>query len=550
MDRKRLIHVLRGEIPTFIVFGFLLSFPLFCAWLLSKLITWTGVGILVALGAYLYSVEAPTLAPKNSDGSLVVIIGAGFSGLCMGMKLLKEKIPFIILEKSDNIGGTWWDNTYPGCACDVMSHLYSFSYFLNPSWSTSFPYQPEILNYLRNYVSHFNLTPYIKLSARVETCTYNEVERKWTVICIDGQVYKANFIVSGVGALHVPKIPQFKGAEKFEGKTFHTAQWDHTFDYRNKRVAIIGTGASAVQVVPAIKDEVKSLHVFQRTAVWTAPRLEFAYPKFLQFIFRHFPLLMKLHRLYIFVRLELNFFFLFTKGSKSAARIRKVTEAYMLNNIKKPELKGKLIPDFDLGCKRITVSNNYISSFNAPHVHLVTDGIDSISTNGIVIKGDDKTTEFDAIIYATGFDLIASCSNAEIIGKDGRKLAEEWGEAPNAYLGITCPKFPNLFYLLGPNVGLGHNTIIYMIECQANYTLDAIKNCIKGGIKSMDVKESINRNYQDYIQNMMKQRVFHSGCKSWYQNSMGLIFILWPSHLLHYWWMTRKVNFEEYELSY
>ena len=486
----------------------------------------------------------------------MIIVGAGYSGLGMAIKLKAAGVPYVILEKSSGLGGTWYDNTYPGCACDIMSHLYSFSFFPNPFWSKSFPSQPEILAYLKKVADHYDLLPCIRFGVRVDECRWDENRSQWTVTSTSGESFVGQFLISGIGALHVPKTPDFKGKEDFQGVSFHTAQWDHSFDYRGKDVALIGTGASAVQAVPAIVKDVKSVTVFQRTAVWTSPRLDFTYPSFVQALFNAFPLLMKLHRWYIFIRQEIGFFAIFGKGSRMSERVRGQVTHYMKSMIEKPELKKKLIPNFDMGCKRITVSNDYVKSFNSPNARLVTEKIDRIVADGVVVKkADEKGDEVeelikcDAIVYATGFDLMASCKNMTVRGKDGRDLANVWGSVPNAYLGIACPSFPNLFYLLGPNVGLGHNSVVWMIECQVTYCMDAVLTCIRDGVKSVDVKESKNREFQNFIQELMKFRVFHSGCKSWYQNAEGIVYTLWPSHLPHYWWLTRKFDMDAYNVE-
>jgi len=551
--KEELIKNLSREFPTMIVIApFVIAFLIFC-WYLAHHITWLGV-IFLFTGIHWILTRDPTPPSpaelKKRQKANVVIVGAGYSGLCMAIKLQAARVPYIILEKSSDLGGTWYDNTYPGCACDIMSHLYSFSFFPNPFWTRSFPSQPEILRYLKTVADHYNLWPTIRFGVRVDECRWDNEKQHWVVTSTAGESFISNFLVSGIGALHVPKTPAFKGKDDFQGVSFHTAQWDHSFDYKGKDVAVIGTGASAVQAVPALVDDVKSITVFQRTAVWTSPRLDFFYPTFIQALFNAFPLLMKLHRWYIFVRQEIGFFAIFGKGSKRGQMVRQQVTDYMLSHIKKPELKEKLIPNFDMGCKRITVSNDYVKSFNSPNARLVTEKIDRIVSNGIVIKkGEEEEEELiscDAIVYATGFDLMASCKNMTVRGKSGQCLGEVWGATPNAYLGISCPDYPNLFYLLGPNVGLGHNSVVWMIECQVTFCMDAILKCLDQDVKSIDVKADKNRSFQEFIQNLMKYRVFHSGCKSWYQNSEGIVFALWPSHLFHYWWLTRKIDMNDY----
>lgn len=551
MTLRKVAQTFGREIPTLIVLSpLLIAFVLTC-WLCAKLITWLGVLFLLIGIHWICKRDSPTISASDRakrKEKKVLIVGAGYSGLGMAIKLQAAGIPFLILEKSSSLGGTWYDNTYPGCACDIMSHLYSFSFFPNPFWSTSFPSQPEILAYLNQVADHFRLWPEIRFGVRVSECRWDAGRRQWNVISTSGESFVGDFLISGIGALHVPKFPAIPGKDDFAGTSFHTAQWDHSYDYSGKDVAVIGTGASAVQAVPAILKDVKSITVFQRTPVWTAPRLDFPYPRFVQALFNAFPLLMKLHRWYIFVRQELGFFLMFQKGTKRGKYLRAQVTKFMEKQVDEPDLRKKLIPDFEMGCKRITVSNDYVKSFNSPKARLVTEKINRIVPEGVAIKKgeEEELLRFDAIIYATGFDLMASCKNMTVVGKDGKDLGRVWGESPNAFLGISCPDFPNMFYLLGPNVGLGHNSVVWMIECQVTFCMDAILRCIDGGVKSIDVKEGVNRKYQDYIQNMMKLRVFHSGCRSWYQNSEGIVFALWPSHLLHYWWLTRKIDFGDY----
>lgn len=549
-----LVLAIRKEFPTLVLLSpFIVVFVVSC-WLCAKLITWLGVIFLLTGVHWICTRDPPQ--PSASEkakrkSKKVIIVGAGYSGLGMAIKLQAAGIPFQILEKSSSLGGTWYDNTYPGCACDIMSHLYSFSFFPNPFWTTSFPSQPEILAYLHKVADHFKLWPDIRFDVRVEECRWNADAKTWTVTSTDGESFVGKYLVSGIGALHVPKKPDFPGKDEFVGTSFHTAQWNHDYDYKGKNVAIIGTGASAVQAVPAMLDDVASITVFQRTPVWTAPRLEFLYPGFIQALFNAFPFFMKLHRWYIFFRQEIGFFINFEKGTRRGKFIRSQVTKFMQSQVDDPELKRKLIPDFEMGCKRITVSNDYVKSFNSPKAKLVTDKIHRICREGVVVKkagkeDEEEVMKFDAIIYATGFDLMASCKNMTVVGKNESDLGKVWGESPNAYLGISCPDFPNMFYLLGPNVGLGHNSVVWMIECQVTFVMDAILRCVREDIDSIDVKSGVNGKYQDYIQNMMKKRVFYSGCKSWYQNSQGIVFALWPSHLLHYWWFTRKIMMRDY----
>ena len=306
----------------FAVFGYVIA--IFIPWYIV-------IGLLSAI--YWLSVMEHTPSPdeiKKRKDIFVVIIGAGYSGLCTAIKLKRERIRFVLIEKSRNVGGTWWENQYPGCACDIMSHLYSLSFQPNPFWSTSFPSQPEILSYLEDTADYYGIREHIQFGTKVEKCRFNEKEGKWNVETSDGNIIQCNFLVSGVGALHVPKFPNITGRDKFQGDKLHTAKWQKEFDWTGKKVGIIGTGCSAVQVVPSIATQCKELFVFQRTPAWITPRFDFKYPKFLQNCFHLLPFIMKIHRWYIFVRQEFLFELVFTKGRQTTKTLRKLL-AWLVN---------------------------------------------------------------------------------------------------------------------------------------------------------------------------------------------------------------------------
>lgn len=513
--------------------------------------SWATVIITVLMGYWLYSRErtpAPEQIAARKD-KLVIIAGAGFSGIAMGIRLKQERIKFVIVDKAEVLGGTWFHNVYPGCACDIMSHLYSFSFRMNPFWTRSFPSQPEILTYLKDVVHEYGLRDSMRLGVRITKVEFSEESKKWTVNLSDGDSLVGDYFISAVGALHVPNFPNVSGRDKFQGASFHTAEWDKSFVAKGKNVAVIGTGASAVQVVPALAEDVQSLTVFQRTPAWVPPRLDFHYPRFMQRLFQVLPFLMRMHRWWIFVKQEFGFYFLFQKDGRNpqAESIKKIVTNHMRSIIKDPELKERIVPDFAMGCKRITGSNWYLQAFNRPNVSLVSKPIEQITENGIV--ADSVEHKFDTIVYATGFDLLKSETNIQVIGRNGTNLAELWGITPNNYLGISTHMFPNMFHLLGPNTGLGHNTIIFMIECQVNYVAKAITHCIDSETNVIEVKKDVHEAYQKEIQGLLSQRVWAQGCKSWYMNKDGVNYTLWPNDLTNYWWRTLNVDFGHYLLS-
>ena len=462
-----LLEAFAFELPFLVVATLFVSIFGICCYILSYFISWLYIVGFLSLFYWFFVTErtpSPQEIRKRKD-TFVVIVGAGYSGLCAAIRLKKERIRFVLIEKSETVGGTWWDNKYPGCACDVMSHFYSLSFKPNPFWSTSYPSQPEIHTYLEDTADYYGIREHVKFGCKVETCEFNKETQKWSVKTSTGQEFECNYLISGIGALHVPKFPSFKGMDEFQGEHFHTAQWKEDFDWSGKRVAVIGTGCSAVQVIPNIAERCKDLYVFQRTPSWIVPRPSFPYPYLLQRCFQMFPFIMKLHRLYIFCRGEILFQIAFSKGSKLAEILKIVAAKLMHWEINDPELREKLTPNYDIGCKRVTISNDYLKTFNMPNVHLITEPIQEIAHNSIRLKdtqdASGKEVELDAIIYATGFDLLHSLKNMDVKNpNDGNSLSKMWGETPNAYMGIMPPQIPNYFILLGPATGLGKKTEI------------------------------------------------------------------------------------------
>jgi len=525
------------------------------AWLISNGWTICGAIMFLACISKLRELRGQKKIDVAEDFH-VIIIGSGVSGICMGRKLNEIGVKYTILEKSSDLGGTWYDNFYPGVACDVPSHLYSFSDFMNPTWSRAFSKGREIHQYLKRAASSFGVYPNVVFNKRVESCTWNQKTCKWTVQTTDGSQYIANFIVTGSGGLHVPRLPNFKGQETFKGPAFHTALWDATFHPKGKRIAVIGTGASAVQAVPGVVElGAAELKVFQRTPAWVPPRLDYMYPEYVKTMFKLFPFTNSIHRWFFFWRSELRFRLVFTEDAwitkKLSGWIHGQVKTHYRHVIKNKELCEKLIPKFSMGCKRITPSDTYLQAFNEDHVHLITDKIEEITETGIKTS-DGVNHEVDAIIFAIGFDLQKSARPFTQIGVDGKDMSETWGDTPGAYLGIVHQQNPNYFMLLGPGTGLGHNSIIYMIECQANYTIDAIKKFVKSGARSMAVKDSVTTDYLDWCQDNMKGKVFanNNACVGWYRNDRGINWTLWPLDLVTYWWMTLKCNLEDYSLRY
>ncbi|MFT3692771.1 MAG: NAD(P)/FAD-dependent oxidoreductase [Kofleriaceae bacterium] len=473
-----------------------------------------------------------------------IVVGAGFSGIAAGRELRQAGFhDFVILEKGPGVGGTWRENTYPGAACDIPSHLYSYSYAPNPAWSRAYGAQAEILAYLERCADRFGLRPHLKFDHMVTSAQFDDITGTWRVKTNRGD-FSARALLLGNGALHVPSLPDVPGLATFRGKTFHSAKWDHSYDLRGKRVAVIGTGASAIQFVPKIADQVSQLHVFQRTAPWIVPKRDREMSAREQWAFEHVPGAHFARRTAQYWSHEARVlgFAYFPKLLEVAERLVKRSIAAQVHD---PVLREKLTPNYRLGCKRVLISNDYYRAMQMPNVELVTDGIDSVTERGVRTK-DGREREVDAIICGTGFRVSEYLSAIEIRAR-GVELNDAWRTSLRNYLGITVSGFPNLFLLMGPNTGLGHNSMIFMIESQARYAVRALSTMRRERLASMDVKPAAEAKFRDELAEKMKGTVWTTGCQSWYQTASGEVF-LWPSATLDYWMRTRTVALGDYEV--
>jgi cation diffusion facilitator CzcD-associated flavoprotein CzcO len=475
-----------------------------------------------------------------------IVVGAGFSGLCAGIQLRKAGIEsFVILEKGDGVGGTWRDNTYPGAACDIPSHLYSYSFEPNPSWSRSYGGQPEILAYLEHCVESYQLRPHLRFGTRVISAAYDEATALWTVQ-IEGQApLVARALILGNGALHLPQIPDLPGLASFAGTTFHSARWDHTYDLRGKRVAVIGTGASSIQFVPQIAPEVETLHLFQRTPPWIVPKADRPIGERERWILEHVPGAHWLRRTGLYWMFEsrvLGFAF----APKLLELAEKLALEHLAHSVPDPALRTKLTPDYRLGCKRILISNDYYPALSRDNVDVVTDRISAIEPTGIRTE-DGTLHEVDALIFGTGFRVVDYIASMKITGRAGQELNAVWRSSVRNYLGINVSGFPNLFLLMGPNTGLGHNSMIFMIEAQVRYAVDALRAMRERDLVSIDVRPEVEQRFREEMSRRMKGTVWTSGCNSWYQAPDGDV-LLWPGFTFEYWRRTRAVRLADYRV--
>ncbi|WP_329238639.1 NAD(P)/FAD-dependent oxidoreductase [Actinoallomurus sp. NBC_01490] len=479
----------------------------------------------------------------------LAIIGSGFAGLGMAIQLKKAGFDdFVVLEKNDDLGGTWRDNRYPGCACDVPSHMYSFSYELNPGWSRMFAPQEEIWAYLRRCVDKYGLAPHIRYGAAVDSLEWDEEARHWRVALGDGSVLTPKAVVSGIGALHVPSLPDIPGAERFTGTAFHSAQWDHGCDLTGKRVAVIGTGASAIQFVPKVAERAASLRVFQRTPPWIQPKPDFVFPAWARAVFRHVPGATRAFRDTIYWVLEARAVG-FTISPKLMAPQEKVARVHIARQVPDPELRAKVTPDYTIGCKRILLSSDYYPALSRPHVDVVTDDITEITETGLV-TADGTAHDVDVIIYGTGFRVTDALAEQRIVGRGGVKIQEAWADGIEAHHGVTIAGFPNLFMLLGPNTGLGHNSVVFMIESQVQHVLSCLRLLSEEKADVIEVRPEAQRRFNRGLQRRLRKAVWNEGgCKSWYLDDKGVNRTLWPGFTFEYWARTRKARRRDYEVS-
>jgi cation diffusion facilitator CzcD-associated flavoprotein CzcO len=484
----------------------------------------------------------PPVLPSHLD---VAIVGAGFAGMGMAIKLKQAgREDFVVLERADDVGGTWEANTYPGCQCDVPSNLYSFSFALNPDWSDTFATQPEIWDYMRRVADDFGIRPQIRFDCSLEGAAWDEGAGLWRVETSQGSL-TARFLVSAVGGLCEPTIPEVPGLDSFGGVAFHTARWDHSHDLRGRRVAVVGTGASAIQVIPRIQPEVGRLTVFQRTPAWVMPHPgRRTRPRERQ-LFRALPALQRAVRAAVYWGREL---YVAPFRHKLVRRIpQRMAGRHLEAQVADPLLRAKLTPSFEIGCKRILLSDDYYPALQRPNVELVSEAVSEVRPHAVV-TADGREHEVDTIIWGTGFKTKELPIAEQLRGRDGRLLAEVWAErGMQALRGTTVAGFPNLFTLVGPNTGLGHNSIVFMIESQLTYIMDALGKLDADGAAVFDTRQEAQDAFNAQLQADSRGTVWtEGGCASWYVDEHGRNPVLWPKTSWSFRQATRCFDTGEY----
>lgn len=476
------------------------------------------------------------------------IVGAGFSGITMAIELIKTNYTsLVIFEKSGELGGVWRDNIYPGCSCDIKSTLYSISSEPNPNWTATYPKQEELLDYLVSTAAKHNLGQYIKYDTEIQNMAFNEQNGRWLVNS-KTEYYSIKTMIMATGPQRLPKIPEFPGRKSFKGESFHSARWDQNCDLEGSKVAVIGTGASGIQIVPNIRDKVSRLYVFQRSPAWVLPRWERKISNTEKWLYKKFPFLQLFQR-------KLNFWFLEFIGTSFLWNkwLHRLLTKIALFKIKKevddPKVQEKLTPDYPLGCKRILVSDKYYRSFNKPHVDLVSENIEHIS--GEAIHTCSSWYEVDTIIYATGFTVADVEHYIEITGLNNRKLNTYWREkGAEAYYGINVAYYPNLCFLLGPNSGLSHSSALHAMESQVSYIMKYISSLKEQGENAyFDIQKSTQDAYNQRIQNKLKSTIWNSGCSSWFINKDGKNTVIFPGTLTKYRKLLHNFNSDKYMIG-
>jgi len=486
------------------------------------------------------------LSPRNPS---IVIVGAGVSGIGSAIKLREAGFDNLrIVEKSRSFGGTWHDNSYPGASCDVPAHLYSLSFAPNADWSVQYAGQAEILNHFQRVAARHRLDEITSFGTEIVSAEWDHHRATWQLRTSRGEEIVANVVISGLGQLNRPNIPTIEGLDSFAGTTFHSARWNHSHDLTGARVAVIGTGASAIQFVPEIAKQVGHLDLYQRSPNWVLPRVNHSYSQTRKWAFRHVPGARRVHRAAIWARFEGLVGPVFNSGSIANKKATELAMKFLEASVPEEALRTKLIPDFPIGCTRILGSSSWYPALRQRNVEVVTDGIERVVEDGIITT-DGIHRAVDTIILATGFRTTEFLSPIDFRGREGLPLEESWSDGAEAYMGIATTGFPNLFMLYGPNTNLGHNSIIFMIEQQLRYTVGLLNIMRDRDLAALDVRADVQAEYNKWVERQMKKRVWVADCSSWYKNDSGKVVNNWPGSTIDYWRKCRRPDIDAFTSS-
>ena len=480
------------------------------------------------------------LAEPGARAPRVAIIGAGLSGLAMAMQLERAgQRDYTIFEKSDGVGGTWRDNTYPGAACDVPSHLYSFSFERKVDWTRKFAEQSEILDYAESCARRHGLDRHLRTSTEIVTAAFDDATGTWRLCTTDGETFEAEVVVAACGQLNRPHLPPIDGLGRFAGISFHSACWDHGVSLAGLDVAVVGNGASAIQFVPHVARQARTLTVYQRSANYVLPKPDRVFRPMERAAFEHVPLLDLLYRWSIYWRFESRWSF-FRRDGRVAKLITALFAKQMRDKVVSEKLPAEtVIPDYPLGCKRVLISNDYFQTLMLPHVEAVTSPITGIGS-AAVTTADGRSRPADAIVFATGFESTRFLAPIEVTGRAGRSLADDWSGGAEAHLGITVPGYPNLFLLYGPNTNLGHNSILFMVERQVDYVLHCLAELATGSLDVVEVRAEAMARFRRDIERRAAATAWAGSCTSWYKTASGRITNNWIGPTVAYWRATLR----------
>jgi cation diffusion facilitator CzcD-associated flavoprotein CzcO len=469
----------------------------------------------------------------------IAIVGAGFGGIGLGIQLKRAGIhSFTILEKAGGVGGVWRDNTYPGLTCDVPSHLYSFSFAPKHDWSCRFPRQREILDYLESCARDNGLLEHMRFETEVGAADFDEESGSWRIRTSGGEEFEADVLVSATGQLSRPAYPDIPGLEGFEGKVFHSACWDHDFDLRGKRVAVVGTGASAIQFVPEIASAVEKLTLFQRTPPWLVRKPDRPYPEWERALYKRLPWLQSLSRARDYWYYE-SLILVLTRAKWLGKPFEMAFDRRLRRELPDPDLRDRLRPSYPIGCKRILLTNDWLETLARPNVEVVTEGIEEVGADMVVATGGAEHP-VDAIILATGFKTTDFLSPMKITGLGGRDLNDAWRDGAEAHLGLTVSGFPNMFMIYGPNTNLGAGSLLHMLESQITYVVAAAGKLARSGARYMDVRPEVQDRFNSDLQRRLADTVWAAGCASWYVTESGKVTNNWPGFTFEYRRRTRR----------
>ena len=483
---------------------------------------------------------------ESETSPAIVIIGAGVSGLCLAIRLKLAGIEsFTILEKSEDLGGVWRDNTYPGAGCDIPAFLYSYSFAPKLDWKRRYASQSEILEYFRNCAERFGIMPHTRFGVSVTACEFDEESSTWRIHTVDGRSRIANILVSAVGQLSQPRLPRFEGLDAFSGAAFHSARWDHDFTIDGRDFAVIGNAASAVQFLPHLAERAHRVFVFQRSPNWISRLPDRPYPPSTRWTFRKCPGAARLHRWSLFCRYESRILL----NGKSTILNRFFTRwlKWRMSRRIPRDLRPQLVPEYAAGCKRILLSNDYLETVQRPNVEIVTDPIERITSDAVETGSGSRRV--DGIIFATGFESGRFLAPIGIRGRSGRDLHQAWSSRPRAYLGMMSPEFPNFFMLYGPGTNLTHNSIIFMVECQVNYLLRCLEKMTADRAATIEINANAAERYDRRLQKVLQTTVWTGDCENWYKNEDGTVVNNWSSSTLSYWLKTRRPDFRDFRVT-